>query len=86
MLDPRSSAISGRRADAPTGTLSDPAVVLQPIAARVGITLGRGFLLARPAVAPGDVSPHVRRWLRARAGQLAARTAVTCGPRVATAS
>lgn len=53
---------------------------------RMGITLGQGFLLARPAVAPGDVSPHVRRWLQARSGRLAARRAVTRGPRVATAS
>ena len=36
---------------------------------RMGITLGQGFLLARPAVAPGDVSPHVRRWLQARSGR-----------------
>jgi len=53
---------------------------------RVGITLGRGFPSASPAVAPGDVSPDVRRWLRARAGRLTARTAVASGPRVATAS
>jgi hypothetical protein len=32
------------------------------------------------------VSPHVRRWLSARAGRLAARTAVARGPHVATAS
>jgi EAL domain-containing protein (putative c-di-GMP-specific phosphodiesterase class I) len=53
---------------------------------RMGITLGQGFLLARPAVAPGDVNPHARRWLQARAGRLAARTAVVRGPRIATAS
>ena len=53
---------------------------------RMGIGLGQGYLLARPAVAPGTVSPHVRRWLSARAGRLAARTAVARGPHVATAS
>ena len=53
---------------------------------RMGITLGQGFLLAHPAVAPGAVSPHVRRWLQARSGRLAARTAGARGPRVATAS
>jgi EAL domain-containing protein (putative c-di-GMP-specific phosphodiesterase class I) len=53
---------------------------------RMGITLGQGYLLARPAVAPGTVSPHVRRWLSARAGRLAARTAVARGSHVATAS
>jgi len=53
---------------------------------RMGISLGQGFLLARPAFAPGAVSPHVRRWLLARAGRLAARTAVARGPRVASAS
>jgi EAL domain-containing protein (putative c-di-GMP-specific phosphodiesterase class I) len=53
---------------------------------RMGVTLGQGYLLARPAVAPGTVSPHVRRWLSARAGRLAARTAVARGPHVATAS
>jgi EAL domain-containing protein (putative c-di-GMP-specific phosphodiesterase class I) len=53
---------------------------------RMGVTLGQGYLLARPAVAPGTVSPHVRRWLSARAGRLAARTAVSRGPHVATAS
>ena len=53
---------------------------------RMGVTLGQGFLLARPAVAPGTVSLHVRRWLSARAGRLAARTAVARGPHVATAS
>jgi EAL domain-containing protein (putative c-di-GMP-specific phosphodiesterase class I) len=53
---------------------------------RMGITLGQGNLLAHPAPEPGVVSPHVRRWLRARAGRLAARTAVARGPQVATAS
>jgi EAL domain-containing protein (putative c-di-GMP-specific phosphodiesterase class I) len=53
---------------------------------RMGVSLGQGYLLARPAVAPGTVSPHVRRWLSARAGRLAARTAVARGPQVATAS
>ncbi|MFL5836409.1 MAG: EAL domain-containing protein [Solirubrobacteraceae bacterium] len=53
---------------------------------RMGVSLGQGYLLARPAVAPGTVSPHVRRWLSARAGRLAARTAVARGPHVATAS
>jgi EAL domain-containing protein (putative c-di-GMP-specific phosphodiesterase class I) len=53
---------------------------------RMGITLGQGYLLAHPGSRPGDVSPHVRRWLRARAGRLAARTAVARGPQVATAS
>ena len=53
---------------------------------RMGITHGQGFLLVRPAVAPGGVSPHVRRWLQARSGRLAARTAVARVPRVATAS
>ena len=53
---------------------------------RMGITHGQGFLLARPAVAPGAPSPHVRRWLQARSGRLAARTAVARVPRLATAS
>jgi EAL domain-containing protein (putative c-di-GMP-specific phosphodiesterase class I) len=53
---------------------------------RMGIRLGQGFLLARPATTPGAVSPHVRRWLQARAGRLAARTAVVRGPHVAAAS
>ena len=53
---------------------------------RMGITLGQGFLLARPASRPGVVSPHVQRWLSARAGRLAARTAVARGPHVAAAS
>jgi EAL domain-containing protein (putative c-di-GMP-specific phosphodiesterase class I) len=52
---------------------------------RMGIGFGQGYLLARPAVEPGDVSPHVRRWLEARAGRLAVRTAVARGP-IATAS
>jgi EAL domain-containing protein (putative c-di-GMP-specific phosphodiesterase class I) len=53
---------------------------------RMGITLGQGFLLAHPAAQPGAVSPHVRRWLSARSGRLAARTAVARGPHVAAAS
>jgi EAL domain-containing protein (putative c-di-GMP-specific phosphodiesterase class I) len=53
---------------------------------RMGIRLGQGYLLARPAESPGAVSPHIRRWLQARAGRLAARTAVARGPRIATAS
>jgi EAL domain-containing protein (putative c-di-GMP-specific phosphodiesterase class I) len=53
---------------------------------RMGISLGQGYLLARPAVEPGVVSPHVRRWLSARSGRLAARSAVARGPHIATAS
>jgi EAL domain-containing protein (putative c-di-GMP-specific phosphodiesterase class I) len=53
---------------------------------RLGIGLGQGYLLAHPASKPANVTPHVRRWLRARSGRLAARAAVARGPRVATAS
>jgi EAL domain-containing protein (putative c-di-GMP-specific phosphodiesterase class I) len=53
---------------------------------RLGVRLGQGFLLGQPTSEPSDVSPHVRRWLRARSGRLAARTAVARGPHIATAS
>jgi EAL domain-containing protein (putative c-di-GMP-specific phosphodiesterase class I) len=53
---------------------------------RLGIRLGQGFLLGQPTSKPSNVSPHVRRWLRARSGRLAARTAVARGPHIATAS
>jgi len=84
MLKPRSSAISARPRTLPRARCRTR--LSQPIVLRVAITLGRGFPLARPAVAPGDVSPHARRWPRVRAGRLAARTADACGPRVVTAS
>jgi EAL domain-containing protein (putative c-di-GMP-specific phosphodiesterase class I) len=53
---------------------------------RLGIRLGQGFLLGQPTAKPSNVSPHVRRWLRARADRLAARTAVARGPHIASAS